>query len=171
MRAKKISIDNAKTDKLFYFVVNVVVYRESDQKCLILKRSTREIVHPGKWAVPGGKLEWNDLDLAHPTRLNGDVIDFEDAVAKLMEREVFEEAGVEIQDQVYYLNDMAFIRPDEIPVVLIKFAAIYKSGQVKVEKGSFDDFAWVDREEVKHFPCIKGVPNEIAQTIELFSGK
>jgi 8-oxo-dGTP pyrophosphatase MutT (NUDIX family) len=171
MKAKKISIDNAKPDKLFYFVANVVVYRETDKKCLILKRSKTEKVHPGKWAVPGGKLEWGDLDLAHPTRLNGDVIDFEDAVSKLIEREVFEEAGIKIQSQLHYINDMAFIRPDEIPVVLIKFAAIYKSGQVHVEKGSFDDFAWVDREEVEQYACIKGVPNEIGQTIELFSGK
>lgn len=56
MPAKKISIDNAKVGKLFYFVANVVVYRESDKKCLILKRDEREKVHPEKYAVPGGKL-------------------------------------------------------------------------------------------------------------------
>ena len=60
MPASKISIENAKKDKLFYFVANVVVYRESDGRCLILKRSEREKVHPGKYAIPGGKLEWED---------------------------------------------------------------------------------------------------------------
>jgi len=53
MKAEKISITNAKQDKLFYFVANVVVFREADGKCLILKRDEREKVHPGKYAVPG----------------------------------------------------------------------------------------------------------------------
>ena len=63
MRAKRISLKDAKQDKLFYFVANVVIYREKDGRCLILKRDEREKVHPGKYAVPGGKLEWEDLDL------------------------------------------------------------------------------------------------------------
>ena len=42
MPAKKISIDEAKKEKLFYFVANVVVYRGSDGRCLILKRHERE---------------------------------------------------------------------------------------------------------------------------------
>jgi 8-oxo-dGTP pyrophosphatase MutT (NUDIX family) len=171
MRAKKISLNNAKADKLFYFVANVVVYRGSDNRCLILQRSAREIVHPGKWAVPGGKLEWADLDIKHPTRLNGDVIDFEDAVLKLLEREVFEEAGIKIRQPVNYISDMAFIRPDEIPVVLLKFAAKYKSGKVKVEAGSFDNYAWVNDQEIKKYSCIMGIPGEIRQTIEMFNGK
>ncbi|MGD0284385.1 MAG: hypothetical protein ABSB12_02225 [Candidatus Saccharimonadales bacterium] len=86
--AKKISLDNAKSDKLFYFVANAVIYRESDQRCLILKRHEREKVHPGRYAVPGGKLEWNDLNVAKPTRLNGDVLDYEAAVEGLLAREI-----------------------------------------------------------------------------------
>ena len=57
MPADKISLENAKDDKLFYFVANVVVFRESDGRCLILKRSENEKVHPGKFATQGGKLE------------------------------------------------------------------------------------------------------------------
>jgi len=57
MKAEKISLDNAKQNKLFYIVANVVIYRESDQRCLILKRSETEKVHPSKYCVPGGKLE------------------------------------------------------------------------------------------------------------------
>ena len=60
MPAKEISVAQAKKDKLFYFVPNVVIYRESDGRCLILKRDEREKVHPGRYAVPGG----NTLRLA-----------------------------------------------------------------------------------------------------------
>ena len=166
MRAEKISIDNAKKDKLFYFVANVVVFRESDKRCLILKRDEREKVHPGKYAVPGGKLEWTNLDITKPTRMNGDVIDFENAVENLLKREVFEEAGIVIQNDLVYINSVAFVRPDGIPVVLVKFAAKYESGDIKLEKGGFTDFAWVNQEEVKNYDCIQGVSEEVAQTIK-----
>src|SRR5271157_1957698 len=136
MVAGKISLDNAKKDKLFYFVANVVVYRESDGRCLILKRSKREKVHPEKYAVPGGKLEWRDLDINNPTRLNGDVLDYQDAVEKLLKREVLEEAGIEIEPGISYINSVAFIRPDEVPVVLVKFAGRYRSGEVNLEESS-----------------------------------
>lgn len=169
MPAEKISIDHAKLDKLFYFVANVVVFRASDQRCLILKRDPREKVHPGKFAVPGGKLEWKNLDLTKPTRMNGDVFDFEHAIEDLLQREVFEEAGIEIEADLTYINSVAFVRPDGIPVILVKFAAKYKSGQIALEKGAFTDFAWVNQEEVKDYDCIQGIPEEISQTVRLFS--
>ena len=169
MPAKKISIDNAKKDKLFYFVANVVVYREEDGRCLILKRDEREKAHPGKYAVPGGKLEWKDLPIEKPTRINGDILDYEDSVEKLLKREVLEEAGIEIENEFTYINSVAFIRADEIPVILVKFAAKYKSGEVIPERGGFTDYSWVNEEEVKNYDCIKGVHEEVKKTIEIFS--
>jgi len=169
MPADKISIDNAKKEKLFYFVANVVVYREKDGKCLILKRHEREKVHPGKYAVPGGKLEWKDFDLLNPTRFNGEVLDFENSVEDLLKREVLEEAGIEIQDGLVYLNSVAFVRPDETPVVLVKFAAKYRKGEVVLEEDAFSDYSWVDADEVKNYDCILGIQEEVIRTIDLFS--
>jgi 8-oxo-dGTP pyrophosphatase MutT (NUDIX family) len=169
MSADKISLDNAKKDKLFYFVANVVVYREEDKRCLILKRDEREKVHPNKWAVPGGKLEWKDLEIEKQTRMNGEVIDFEDAVEDLLVRECKEEAGIEIEGNLKYINSVAFIRPDGIPVVLLKFASKYKTGEVKLEKGAFTDYKWVNSLEVKDYDCILGIKEEIEKTIKLFS--
>ena len=168
MPANKISLQNAKQDKLFYFVANVLVYREDDGRCLILKRSEREKVHPGKYAVPGGKLEWDQLDISKPTRMNGEVIDFENAVEELLVRETKEEAGIDIDRKFKYINSVAFIRPDEIPVILVKFASKYKSGEVHPEPGAFDDYAWVNEEEVKRYDCILGIPEEVTSTIKLF---
>ena len=168
MPAEKISLNNAKEDKLFYFVANAVVYRESDGRCLILKRSEREKVHPGKYCVPGGKLEWRMLDIKNPTRFNGDVLDFEDTVENLLALEVREEAGIEIERDLKYINSVAFVRPDEIPVILVKFAAKYKRGDVKPDQNDFSDHAWVNSEEVKNYECIKGIPEEVAKTIKLF---
>src|SRR3989344_5846063 len=167
MLADKISLDNAKKDKLFYFVANVVVFRESDGRCLILKRSENEKVHPGKFATLGGKLEWKDLPMEKPSRMNGDVIDFENAVEDLLKREVMEEAGIEIQDEIKYLNSVAFVRPDGIPVVLVKFAAKYKSGEIKLEEKAFSDFAWVNELEVWDYDCIEGIAEEIEKTTRM----
>ena len=170
MPAKEISLDKAKSDKLFYFVANTVIYRESDGRCLILKRSERETAHPGRYGVVGGKLEWKDLDLAHPTRVNGEVLDFEGAVEKLLVREAKEESGVDIDPTSFkYLSSMAFTRPDGVPVAFIKFAARYMSGEVVVEQGSFTDHVWVNAEEVKNYDCIDGIADEVAQSIQLFS--
>jgi len=168
MSTNKISLEQAKEDKLFYAVANVVIYRESDGRCLVLKRSEREKVHPGKYAVPGGKLEWKDLDINHPTRVNGDVLDYENAVEGLLAREAREEAGVEIESKLFYINSVAFIRPDGIPVLLVKFAAKYKGGEVKPEAGAFDNFAWVNENEVGEYDCIEGIAEEVKITIKLF---
>ena len=167
MPADKISIDNAKREKLFYFVANVVVCRD-DGRCLILKRSEREKVHPGKYAVPGGKLEWKDLDLGKATRMNGEVIDFENSVEELIKREVYEEAGIGIHGELKYINSVSFVRPDGIPVVLVKFAAKYKNGEVKLEEDGFSDFAWVNGEEVDDYDCILGIKEEVRKAIGLF---
>lgn len=169
MPAEKISLEHAKQDKLFYFVANVVVYREQDSRCLILRRDTREKVHPGKYAVPGGKLEWNDLDLQRPTRMNGEVIDFEDAVEGLLAREAMEEAGVKIGKELTYINSVAFVRPDGIPVILVKFAARYEGGEVTPEVGGFTEYAWVNAAEVASYDCIEGIREEVETTIRLLS--
>lgn len=173
MPAKEISLMNAKKNKLFYLVANVVVFRKSDARCLILKRHEREKVHPGKFAVPGGKLEWKDLPLERPTRMNGDVLDYENAVEELLAREALEEAGIHIDlsEGLRYINSVAFIRPDGIPVVLVKFAASYKSGDIFLEESGFTGHAWVNAEEVKQFDCIQGVHEEVAQTIKFFETK
>lgn len=168
MPADKISLQNAKEDKLFYFVANVVVYRENDSRCLILKRSDQEKVHPGKYCVPGGKIEWNQLDLANPTRINGDVLDFQDAVEDLLSREVKEEAGINIDNKLQYINSVSFVRPDGIPVVLVKFAAKYRDGDVKLEEGAFTDFAWVNADEINKYECIQGIQDEVTKTINIF---
>jgi len=164
--AKAIGLDAAKDDKLFYLVANVVVVR-GDGRCLILRRSDDEKVHPGKWCVPGGKLEWADLPLERPTRMNGAVLDFEDAVEDLLAREAKEESGVEIGRDLAYVNSVAYVRPDGIPVLLVKFAAPYAGGEVRLELGSFTDHAWVNAEEVKEYDCIRGIPGEVAKASSL----
>ena len=167
MPADKISLQNAKENKLFYFVANAVVYRSSDGRCLILQRSKNEAVHPGKYGVIGGKLEWEDLNIHKPSRIHGDVLDYQDAVEELLKREVTEEAGITIGKELLYINSVAYIRPDGVPALLVKFAAKYEGGEIQLEEGAFDSYAWVNGDEIKEYDCLEGIVEEVAVAIKL----
>lgn len=171
MSAEKVSIEAAKADKLFYVVANSVVYREENGRCLILKRHEREKVHPGKWATIGGKLEHGNLDLNNPSRTDGEVIEFDDSIPQLIAREALEESGVKVELPAYFIGTKVIVRGDGIPVVLLKFAAKYTSGEVKPEEGAFTDFAWVNGDEIDQYDCIEGVAEEVKATIDIFKGK
>ena len=168
MPAKKISLDSAKPDKLFYVVVTVVPVRRSDGKALILKRSERETVHPGRFGVVGGKLEHVNLNLSKPSHVNGDTLDFYNAIPELAAREAKEEAGINVGGDLKYISSLVFVRPDAVPVVLLEFAAEYTGGEVILEKGAFSDYAWVNAEEVKQYETIDGIDEEVAIAVKLF---
>src|SRR3990167_7697327 len=165
---KKVSVDAAKPDKLFYVVANGVIYRAEDGRCLILKRDKREKVHPGKWATIGGKLEHQDLDLGNPSRVDGEVTEFDGSIPDLLAREALEESGVTIELPPHFIGTKVIVRGYGIPVVLLTFATLYKSGKVKPEAGGFTDFAWVNTDEVDKYGCIQGVADEVKSTIQVF---
>lgn len=168
MRAARVSTTNAKQDKLFYVVTNATVYRSEDGRCLILKRDEREVVHPGKWANVGGKLEHADLNMASPTSIAGDVVVFDDALMQLLAREILEESGVKVKPGPKFIGSKVFVRPDETPVVLLIFAVEYDSGEVKPEAGAFTEAAWVNAEEINNYDCIDGIKEEIETTIKMY---
>ena len=162
-----ISIEKAKQEKLFYFVVTGVIFRPSDGRCLILQRSKKEIAHPGLWGVIGGKLEWDDLRKNPMTRQNFDIPNWEGLAEKLLFREAKEESGLTVVDP-RYLESVVFIRPDKVPVVCVKFAVKYKRGKVKIAP-EFDDYAWVNPREVKKYQTIEGIDREVAKTMQIYS--
>lgn len=165
----RISLEKAKEDRLFYVVTNGIIFHPGKKKCLILQRSFNEIAHPGLWGVVGGKMEWSELRKNKPTRQNFRISDWEGLVERSLYREAEEESGLKV-GIAKYLFSIVYLRPDHIPVVLLKFAVKYKSGKVKIPK-DFEDFAWVDEKEVKNYKCIQGIPEEVAQTIKIFSAK
>lgn len=162
-----INLSAAKQNKLFYLVASVIIYRKKDKRCLMLKRSLLEKAHPGLWSAPGGKLEWQDLLSRKPTRINYDIPNWQGLVKKLAKREVLEECGLKISS-LRYLGDIVFIRPDKIPVVCLKFASALYCGKVRIAP-EFDDFAWINQKEIKKYKIIRGLDQEINETIKLFS--
>jgi 8-oxo-dGTP pyrophosphatase MutT (NUDIX family) len=96
-----------------------------DGKYLLVQRGLNRKVFPGKWTVPGGGLEVDDyIDL--PANGAGQ---WYNAIEKSLRREVKEEVNLEV-DKLHFLVDIAFIRPDGIPVIVLSHWGDYKSGEV-----------------------------------------
>lgn len=163
----KISLDKAKQEKLFYFVATAVVYRPLDRRCLIIKRSSSETAHPNLWGVIGGKLEWEDLEDSKITKWNYDIPNWDEAIEKLLYREIEEEVGISVEAP-RYLTSVTYIRPDHVPVVCAKFAVKYRKGRIKLAP-EFSEFAWVNENEIKNYKIIKGNDKEISLAIKAYS--
>jgi hypothetical protein len=69
-----------------------------------------------------------------------------------------------------YLLDMAFIRPDGIPVVVLSYFAPYQSGKVKLDEDNIN-FAWVSYEEAKNYDLVEGLLGEIEMVEKILEGK
>jgi len=149
--------DTQKPDPRLHIVATTAII-ERDGKYLILKRSEREIAHPGEWTVPGGKVERGDYE---GTPITPGTNGWYGVVAKALAREVEEEAGLMVKD-IHYLTDMVFVRPDNIPVVVLSYWCRWKSGEVVLGK-DMTDSAWITPEEGKNFKIIPGILDEIKE--------
>lgn len=150
-------------NKKHYIVATGVVVK--DGKYLITKRAEWEKAFPGKWTVPGGKLEVDDY-INEPKDTSDHWYNISE---KLLKREVKEETGLEIKD-IKYLTSMTFIRPDNIPVFVISLYADHARGDVKLSD-DMTDFAWVSLEEAKNYDLIEGIYEELEMLDKLLKGE
>ena len=140
-------------DKAHYIHATVIVVKDS--KYLITKRADWENNFPGKWTIPGGKLEKSDY-----INTSKDTSDhWYNIFEKVARREVKEEAGVDIKN-IGYLTSMAFIRSDGIPAIIVSLYGDYAGGEVVLED-SMTDYAWISVDEVDNYDLIEGIGEEI----------
>lgn len=119
--------------KLHSVIVNGVVF--NGNKVLVSQRSLEEAHEPGKWTIPGGKIE----------RTEGDVFNI---IEKTVAREVLEETGVEIQDTVQLITNNTFIRSNGQHVIALVFKCTYKSGEAQSLEDTIS-CKWATLEEVQ----------------------
>ena len=136
-----------------------------DDKYLIIKRSPNKKAFPNKWTVPGGGLETDDY-INLPADGAGQ---WYNAIEKALRREIQEEVGLEV-DKLNYLIDLAFIRPDGIPVIVLSYWTEYKLGDVKLDEDNVD-YAWVSFEEAKKYDFIEGILGEIGMVDKILKGE
>ena len=144
--------------------ISLTAIIHKDGKYLLMRRSLTKKAFPGKWTVPGGGMEVDDyINLPKTTHDH-----WYFAVENSLRREVREEAGLEL-GKLNYLLDIAFIRPDGVPVVILSYYGDYKSGEVKLNEENIDA-AWVSFEEAKNYDMVEGLLAEIEMVDKILKG-
>jgi len=142
---------------LHEIVITAIVVK--DGKYLVTRRSPNKKRFPGMWTVPGGKLETSDyINLPKETENY-----WYNVLEKTLRREVREEVGIEIEN-IEYVTSLATIHADGSPSLVISCMADYVSGDIKLQEGETDQFAWVTLEEAKNYQLIDGIYDELAMT-------
>ena len=154
-------------NELHRIAVTGIIWKKGEDgalRYLITKRAPHKKAWPGKWTVPGGGLEVSDYTGTDPTYQNSESPQWYNAIEKTLRREVLEEVGVEI-DKIEYLLDVAFIRPDGAPCLVLSMYCRYKSGEVVLDIDS-TEFAWITAAEVGKYELIQGIDHEIQMVEE-----
>ncbi len=136
-----------------------------DGKYLIVQRNKNKKAWPLMWTVPGGGMEVDDYMQTEKT--NSDCWYF--AVENTLKREIKEEVGLDIEKEKYLL-DLAFIRPDGIPVVVLSFSCDWKAGEVQLNKENID-YKWVSSEEAKNYDLCPGILGELEMVDKILKGE
>nr|WP_144926657.1 NUDIX domain-containing protein [Paenibacillus bovis] len=97
------------------FIVNVEAAVRKNDKWLIIERSKKEEHAGGLLSLVGGKveLEGNSKDILERTLI----------------REIYEEVGVEVKDELIYIHSTSFITDKGENVVDVVFLCEYDSGE------------------------------------------
>ncbi len=133
---------------------------------LLIRRSLNKKRFPGKWTIPGGKLESKDyLELPKDTESY-----WYNILEKTLAREIKEEVGLEVEN-VQYLTSLATVHDDGSPSLVISCVADFKSGEVKLQEEETDQFAWVTTEEARKYDLIDGIWEELIMADSLSKGK
>jgi len=151
-------------EKAHYIVATGIIVKEG--KFLIIKRSEKEKHWPGKWTVPGGKLEKKDYNKRKSDTLAGQ---WYNICENLVRREIMEETGLEVKN-IKYLTSLVFERHDGIPTLVLSLFANHDEGEVKLSR-DFTDHAWVTLEQSKNYDLIEGIYEELEMLDQHLKGE
>ena len=89
---------------------------------------------------------------------------------RTLRREVKEEVGIDIEN-IEYVTSLATVHADKNPSLVISCMADYVSGEVQLQEGETDDFAWVSLEEAKKYKLIDGIYDELVMVENKRAGR
>ena len=118
-------------NKVIIFVGGIV-YR-SDGKILLAQRAYNEGHLPGYWAIPGGKLDFEN--------------DKWSILQDTIHRELAEEVGVYVEKEMHILTNNAFKRTDGEQVVAINFICKWRAGDAQPLEGT-ENIKWVTKKDI-----------------------
>ena len=127
-----------------------------DDKYLITRRVLTKKRFPGKWTVPGGRLQTSDyINLPKDTEEC-----WYNILERVVRREVKEEVGLEIKN-IDYVTSLSLIDKEGTPIFIISCMADWESGEVVLQESETDQFAWVTLEEAKNYGLLDGIYDEL----------
>jgi len=144
------------TQEKAHYVSVTGIIRNSEGKYLICKRSPNEKAFPGKWCVPGGKIEKKDFINSQ----KGTSQHWLDIFEKILEKEILEETGLKIKN-IGYVSNLAFIRPNGFSTIIISLYGDHAEGEIKLDNEELTDFAWVNLAEAKNYDLIENIYEQI----------
>jgi ADP-ribose pyrophosphatase YjhB (NUDIX family) len=121
--------------KFYSVIVNSVIVNDKG-KVLIAQRSPEEEHEGGKWSIPGGKIESTGEE--------------HEVLLKNIKKEILEEVGVEIFDDIILVHDNTFTRSNGDDVLALVFVCKYKGGEAKPLEDTVD-VKWIGKEEIDNF--------------------
>ncbi len=135
--------------------ITAIVVKED--KYLITRRALSKKRFPGKWTVPGGKMETSDyLKLPKDTEFY-----WYNVLERTLKREIKEEVGLEVNN-IEYVTSLARVHEDGSPSLVISCIADFVSGEVKLQLEETDQFAWVSLKEAGEYDLLDGIYDELA---------
>lgn len=155
---------NYDKNKVHYVVVTGILVN-SKGKYLITKRADWEKAFPGRWTVPGGKLEVLDYALRNKDTPHH----WYNVLEELLKREIKEEVGLEVEE-IGYVTSLVYIREDNIPCLIISLYCKAKPGEVVLDK-SLTEYFWIDIEEAKNYDLIEGIYDELVMLDKHLKGQ
>jgi 8-oxo-dGTP pyrophosphatase MutT (NUDIX family) len=155
---------NMTKEKIHYVSVTGIVRK--DGKYLICKRSENEKAFPGKWCVPGGKIEHSDFINTPKDTSSHWLGIFE----RVLRKEMLEETSLEIKN-IGYVSSLCFIRPNGHSTIIVSLYADYADGEVKLAADELSAHVWVTLEEAKKYDLIENIYEQLEKVGELHSKK
>jgi 8-oxo-dGTP diphosphatase len=138
-----------------WYIVNVEGAVVKDGRYLMVVRGQQESHAPGVLTFPGGKVENTG---------NAD-----SALEETLRREIREEVGVQVHDDMAYVESKSFVADDGELVVDVVFLCRYRSGTPTVgDPGEVAAVHWMKAEEILEHPK---TPPWTRQSIELAEKK
>jgi ADP-ribose pyrophosphatase YjhB (NUDIX family) len=122
-----------------FYIVNVEGAIFHEGRYLLIVRGAEETHAAGDLALVGGKVEGTDA-LASP-------------LEKTLRREILEETGVEVEEEMIYLNSSRFTTEESDVVIDIVFLCRYQSGTPTIfDPGEVAEIVWLTTDEVMQHP-------------------
>lgn len=148
-----------------HYVTATVIVVNKERKYLIAKRANWEKAFPGRWTVPGGKLEV----LNYALREKDTSSHWYNVLEDLAKKEVKEEVGIEIKN-IEYVTSLVYIRSDGIPSLIISLWAEPVEEEIKL-CNALTDYKWVSLEEAKNYDLIEGIYEELEMLDKKLKGE